>query len=310
MATANKEVICSVLMEAAVDNSDIILLCSDSRGSASMTPFFERFPKQAVETGIAEQNIVSIAAGMARLGKRTFVASPASFLSTRSVEQVKVDVAYSETNVKLIGISGGLSYGALGMTHHSLNDIASLASIPGMRVYIPSDRFLTEALMRHLVGDNLPAYIRVGRNAVEDIYDREKLDFEMDRAVWLRRGSDIAIVAAGELVSAALSASDLLKQDGISAAVLDMYCVKPLDKAAVIEAAKEARAVVTVEEHSRLCGLGSMVSQLVSEHCPKRVINLGLPDEALIAGKSAEVFEHYRLTAQNIAKTAKSLLED
>lgn len=309
MATANKEVICSVLMERAKEDRNVVLLCSDSRGSASMTPFFEAFPEQAVETGIAEQNIVSIAAGMARMGKRPFVTSPACFLSTRSMEQAKVDVAYSGTNVKLVGISGGVSYGALGMTHHSANDIATMASVPGMRVYIPSDRIQTEALTRHLAEDDLPAYIRVGRNAVEDIYDENELDFEMDKAVWLREGDDIAIIAAGELVKAAVDAADRLKGEGVSATVLDMYCIKPLDSAAVMKAAKNAKAVVTIEEHSKLCGLGSMVAQVVAEHCPKKVLCLGLPDEPAVAGKSAEVFEHYGLTAENLTKVAKSLLE-
>lgn len=309
MGIANKEVICSVLMERAETDGDIVVLCSDSRGSASMTPFFKRFPEQAVETGIAEQNIVSIAAGMARLGKKAFVASPASFLSTRSMEQAKVDVAYSETNVKLIGISGGVSYGALGMTHHSANDIAALAAIPGMRVYIPSDRILTRVLMEHLVMDGLPAYIRVGRNAVEDVYSQDIPGFEMDKAVFLREGSDVAIIAAGELVKAATEAADLLENEGVSAAVLDMYCIKPLDEEAVRRAAGGVKAVITIEEHSRICGMGSMVAQIVAGHCPKRVVNLGLPDEPVIAGKSAEVFEYYGLTAENIVKTAKNLLE-
>ena len=165
----NRQVICQVLLEHAKEDKTITVLCSDSRGSASLAPFAKEFPQQFVEMGIAEQSLVSTAAGMARCGLRPFAASPASFLSTRSMEQVKVDVAYSHTNVKLIGISGGISYGALGMTHHSAQDIAALASIPGLRVYLPSDRFLTKALMKVLVQDNDPAYIRVGRNAVDRV---------------------------------------------------------------------------------------------------------------------------------------------
>ena len=157
--------------------------------------------------GIAEQSLVSTAAGMARCGLRPFAASPASFLSTRSMEQVKVDVAYSHTNVKLIGISGGISYGALGMTHHSAQDIAALASIPGLRVYLPSDRFLTQALLEVLVEDNDPAYIRVGRNAVEDVYDSVPENFQMDKTLTVREGTDVTLIACGELVRPALDAA-------------------------------------------------------------------------------------------------------
>ena len=189
-------------------------------------PFAKEFPEQFVEMGIAEQSLVSTAAGMARCGLRPFAASPASFLSTRSMEQVKVDVAYSHTNVKLIGISGGISYGALGMTHHSAQDIAALASIPSLRVYLPSDRFLTQALLEVLVEDNDPAYIRVGRNAVEDVYDSVPENFQMDKALTVREGTDVTLIACGELVRPALDAALLLEEKGISARVIDMYCVR------------------------------------------------------------------------------------
>lgn len=203
----NRQVICQVLLDRAKMDKTITVLCSDSRGSASLAPFAKEFPEQFVEMGIAEQSLVSTAAGMARCGLRPFAASPASFLSTRSMEQVKVDVAYSHTNVKLIGISGGISYGALGMTHHSAQDIAALASIPGLRVYLPSDRFLTQALLEVLVEDNDPAYIRVGRNAVEDVYDSVPESFQMDKALTVREGRDVTLIACGELVRPALDAA-------------------------------------------------------------------------------------------------------
>ena len=149
--TANKQKICEVLLEAAQKDKNIVALCSDSRGSGSFTPFAEKFPEQFVETGIAEQNLVSIAAGLAKCGKKAYAVSPACFLSTRSYEQCKIDVAYSNTNVKLIGISGGISYGALGMSHHSAQDIAAMSAIPNMRVYIPSDHLQTEKLIKALV---------------------------------------------------------------------------------------------------------------------------------------------------------------
>lgn len=305
----NRQVICEVLMEHAAKEKDLVVLCSDSRGSASLSPFAQQFPQQFYEMGIAEQSLVSTAAGMARVGKRPFAASPACFLSTRSMEQVKVDVAYSQTNVKLIGISGGISYGALGMTHHSAQDIAALASIPGMRVYLPSDRHQTRKLMEKLVQDDLPAYIRVGRNAVEDIYEENDTRFVMDQAVCLREGKDVALIACGEMVYPALKAAELLQERGISATVLDLYCIKPLDCQSVLEAASRARAVVTVEEHSIFGGMGSMVSQLIAEHCPKRVKNLALPDEPAIAGSSKEVFAYYGLDAKGIAKAAEELIQ-
>ena len=299
----NRQAICEVLMEKAQTDRDIVVLCSDSRGSASLAPFANAFPEQFVEIGIAEQNLVSIAAGLAKCGKKSFAASPACFLSTRSYEQCKVDCAYSNTNVKLIGISGGVSYGALGMSHHSAQDIAAMSAIPNMRVYLPSDRHQTRRLVEALLQDTKPAYIRVGRNPVEDIYAEDNVPFVMDRATVLREGSDVAIIACGEMVRPAMLAGNLLAEQGVSATVLDMYCVKPLDREAVIRAARGAKLVVTVEEHAPFGGLGSMVAQVVGSECPTRVVNLALPDAPVITGTSQEVFDYYGLNAQGIADT-------
>lgn len=307
----NRQAICQVLMEEAGTEPDLVVLCSDSRGSASLTPFAEAYPEQFVETGIAEQNLVSIGAGLAKGGKKVFAASPACFLTTRSYEQCKVDVAYSNTNVKLIGISGGISYGALGMSHHSAQDIAAMSAVPNMRVYLPSDRHQTAKLVRALLKDNLPAYIRVGRNAVEDIYEAEGCPFELDRAVCLTDGgpeADVLLVACGEMVKPAMDAAEILRQDGIKAGVLDMYCVKPLDRDTLLRLAAPAKAVVTVEEHSPFGGLGAAVSQIIGENCPKTVINLSLPDTPVITGKSGEVFDYYGLNPAGIAETAKAAL--
>ena len=307
--TANKQMICEVLMEAAKTDKNIVALCSDSRGSGSFTPFAQNYPEQFVETGIAEQNLVSIAAGLAKCGKKAYAVSPACFLSTRSYEQCKIDVAYSDTNVKLIGISGGVSYGALGMSHHSAQDIAALSAIPNMRVYIPSDAYQTEALTKALLKDEKPAYIRVGRNAVDPVYEEGNVPFEMDHATVVCDGSDAAIVACGEMVKPAKDAAKLLGQEGIYVRVLDMYCVKPLDREAVIETAKNVKAIVTVEEHAPFGGLGSMVAQVVGEHCPKKVVNLSLPDAPVITGTSKEVFDHYGLNAEGIAAKVREILD-
>ena len=305
---ANKQTTCDVLMEAAAKDKDVCVLCSDSRGSASLTPFFDKFPEQSIEVGIAEQDLVGIAAGLASCGKKPFAASPASFLTTRSYEQAKVDCAYSDTNVKLIGISGGISYGALGMSHHSAQDIAAMSAIPNMRVYLPSNCSQTAKLIRVLLNDTKPAYVRVGRNAVEDIYTENFCPFEMDKATWLKTGTDIAIVATGELVRPALDAATLLEAKDISATVLDMYCVKPLDEEAVVKAAQNAKAVLTIEEHSPYGGLGARVAQTVASSCPRLVENLSLPDAPVVTGTSKEVFGYYGLDAEGIASSAEKLL--
>lgn len=304
----NRQAICDTLLARAAQDKDIVVLCSDSRGSASLSRFADTFPDQFVEVGIAEQDLVSIAAGLARCGKKAFAASPACFLSTRSYEQAKVDCAYSNTNVTLIGISGGVSYGALGMSHHSAQDIAAMSALPNMRVYLPSDRFQTARLIDALLRDEKPAYLRVGRNAVEDVYTEENCPFTMDKATWLREGEDVAIIACGEMVRPALDAAEALAAEGITATVLDMYCVKPLDKEAVLRAAQKAKAVLTVEEHAPYGGLGSMVAQVVAENCPRKVKNLTLPDAPVITGTSKEVFAYYGLDAAGIAAAARELV--
>lgn len=305
----NRKAICDVLLEEAKQDKDIVVLCSDSRGSASLAPFADAFPEQFVEMGIAEQNLVSVSAGLAHCGKKPFAASPACFLSTRSYEQCKVDVAYSNTNVTLIGISGGISYGALGMSHHSAQDIAAISAIPNMRVYLPSDRFQTTKLIKELLKDEKPAYIRVGRNPAEDIYSEEDCPFEMDKATVIGNGTDATIVACGEMVRPAVEAAKLLEADGIGVTVLDMYCVKPLDKDAVVKAASNSKVVVTAEEHAPFGGLGSMVSQVVGAECPRKVINIALPDAPVITGTSQEVFDYYGMNAEGIAKTVKEALK-
>lgn len=302
----NRQAICETLLAAAKEDKDIIALCSDSRGSASMTPFFNQYPAQSVEVGIAEQNLVSISAGMAHCGKKPFCFSPASFLSTRSYEQAKVDVAYSNTNVKMIGISGGISYGELGMSHHSAQDIAAMTAIPNMRVYLPSDRHQTAKLTRALLKDTKPAYIRVGRNPVEDIYSEDNCPFEMDKATVLPSATgsnDVLLVACGEMVRPCMEAAALLAEKGIGACVLDMYCVKPFDQETLLKEAEGAKLIVTAEEHAPFGGLGSITASVIGANMPKKVIQRALPDDHVITGKSKDVFNYYGLNAEGIAKT-------
>ena len=184
-----------------------------------------------------------------------------------------------------------------------------MSAIPNMRVYLPSDRFQTTKLVEALLKDEKPAYIRVGRNPVEDIYTEDNCPFEMDKATVLTEGTDAAIIACGEMVRPALEAAKLLEKDGIHATVVDMYCVKPLDKEAIVKAASNAKVVVTAEEHSPFGGLGSMVSQVVGAECPRKVVNIALPDAPVITGTSQEVFDYYGMNAEGIAKTVKDALK-
>lgn len=305
----NRQMICETLMELAKDDRDIMVLASDSRGSALMGPFAKAYPEQFVEVGIAEQNIVGIAAGLAHSGKKPFVTSPACFLSMRSIEQIKVDAAYSQTNVKLVGISGGISYGALGMSHHSLQDIAVMRAIPGIAVILPADRHETKRMTEALVRHEGPVYVRVGRNPVEDVYDEaDDGEFVIGKAVTMREGGDLTIIAAGETVRVALDTEALLREMGVSCRVLNMHTIKPLDAEAVLRAARETGHIITVEEHSIHGGLGAAVAETVIQHHPVPMRIFGIPDEPAIAGKTAEVFRHYGISAEPIADAALRLI--
>lgn len=306
---ANRQIICDTLVDLAKNDKDIMVLTCDSRGSASMGNFAKEYPDQFVEVGIAEQDSVGIAAGLATCGKKPYVASPACFLSMRSVEQIKVDVAYSKTNVKLIGISGGVSYGALGMTHHSLQDIAVIRAIPDIAVLLPADRFETKKMIEALHQYDGPAYIRIGRNAVEDIYDSEDFEFKIGKGNIIHEGSDIAIIATGETVKAALDASKELEAKGIGCRVISMHTIKPLDEELIVKAAKETKGIITIEEHSIYGGLGAAVTEVVCQKSPAKVKILGIADESPITGNSKEVFNYYGLTSENLVKLAEEILE-
>ncbi|MEN8906824.1 MAG: transketolase C-terminal domain-containing protein [Clostridiales bacterium] len=300
----NRKVVNDTLMKYAKNNSDIVVLTSDSRGSAMLGPFASAYPDQFIETGIAEQSIVGVSAGLASVGKIPFVASPACFLSMRSVEQIKVDVAYSNTNVKLIGISGGVSYGALGMSHHSVQDIAVMRAIPNMTVILPADRFETEKMVEALLDRTGPTYVRIGRNPVEDVYESTDFDYTIGKANELHSGNDITIIACGETVKIALdTALELKTEKNISVRVLNMHTLKPLDEAAIIKAAKETGHIITLEEHSIYGGLGGAVSEVTAKNHPVPVTVIGIPDETVITGTSKEVFNYYGISIKNLKST-------
>lgn len=306
-AIPNRQAVCETLMRLAMDNPRIVALASDSRGSAAMSPFAQAYPERFVEVGIAEQNLVGVASGLAASGLQPFVASPACFLSMRSIEQIKVDVAYSRTNVVLVGISGGVSYGALGMSHHSLQDIAVMRAIPGISVFLPADRFETECLIEALVAEPRPAYVRIGRNPVRDVHASREFPFEVGKAIRLRDGRDVAIVATGETVRPALDAAEHLADEGIGCRVLSLHTLKPFDSHAIREAARDTGRIVTVEEHSTHGGLGGAVVECLAEN-PVPVRILGIPDEPAVPGSGPEVFAHYGLDAAGIINSVRTFV--
>ncbi len=291
------------ILKLAKEDKTLYAIATDSRGSVTLTDFANTLPEQFVECGIAEQDAVGIGAGLANAGLRPFVCGPACFYSMRSAEQVKADISYSHMNVKIIGVSGGVSYGALGSTHHSTQDIALMRALPGIEVYLPADAVQMRALTRYLARSNEPAYVRMGRGAVPEIY-KEGDSFTPGKAVKLCEGRDAAIIACGEMVYNALEAAKALREEGISVSVYDMFTIKPLDVQAILEAA-DTGFVVTVEEHARFGGLGGAVSEVLCENKPCRMRILGLPDEKVYTGKSAEVFRHYGLDGEGIAKAVR-----
>ncbi len=302
------------ILAKATDDKNIVVLCTDSRGSVMLGDFASELPDQFIEVGIAEQNCVGLAAGLANAGLKPFVAGPACFYSMRSAEQVKVDIAYSGSNAKIIGISGGVSYGALGTSHHSLQDIATMTAIPGLTVILPADAWQTRQMTAALTEHVGPVYVRMGRGAVPDLYGPEgesglMPEFEIGQAIELMQGTDIAIYACGETVWHAWQAGLRLREFGISAAVIDIHTLMPLDEEKILETASGCKAVITVEEHSINGGLGSIVASLLAENEPKKMRRIALPNENIITGSSAEVFRHYGLTADNIINAAQELLK-
>ena len=295
------------LLALAKKDKDIIAVTSDARGSVTLGDFAKELPEQFVECGIAEQDAVGISAGLAHSGKKVFACGPACFYVARSLEQVKVDLAYSENPVTILGVSGGIAYGALGATHHSLHDIAVLRTFPGMSVFIPADGQQTKVLVRKLVDYQQAAYVRVGRAAVPEVYPETMTDFEIGKAIQIHDGNDLTVIACGEPVWHALEAAKKLAEEGINVRVLDMsLAIKPCDRETVVKAAKETGRIITVEEHSRFGGLGGMVAEIVCEEVPgTKVTILGIPDENAVHGTDKEIRHYYGLDAEGIYNAVK-----
>jgi transketolase len=307
-ALANLEVFASTLLELAREDSDLLVVTSDSRGSAKLAPFAKAAPGQIVEVGIAEQNLVGIAAGLAAAGKNVFAVSPACFLTARSLEQIKNDVCYSDRPVSLIGISAGVSYGALGTTHHSLHDFAVLRAIHNITVLAPADDFETREAIKAAANLSTPAYLRFGKKTMPHL-PRVKPGFELGKASLVSQGNDITFIACGETVAPAVAAAELLAGDGIECRVISMHTIKPLDESAVLEAATETRGLITVEEHSVHGGLGeACASLLLQSGLFAHFKIVGFPDEHTVTGSQQEIFQHYGIDGPGLAGTAHKLL--
>jgi transketolase len=309
MGRANLEEFADTLLALAREDRQVVAVTSDSRGSGKLVPFGKEVPAQLIEVGIAEQNLVGISAGLAAAGKKAFGVSPACFLTARALEQIKNDVGYSDVPVKLIGISAGVSYGALGSTHHSTHDLAALRAVYNVKIVVPADNFETREAIRAAARATHPIYVRFGKAKMYNLHSPETR-FEVGKAITLRDGSDVALIGTGETVVHCLLAAARLAEQGLDCRVLSMHTVRPLDDEAVIRAGRECRAVVTAEEHSIHGGLGEACAAVLIEAgaaVPMRIV--GIPDEDTVTGSQSDIFRHYGLTMEGLAETAQDVLK-
>jgi len=305
----NLDEFAATLLELARHNRDLLVVTSDSRGSGRLQPFAEELPDQLVEVGIAEQNLVGICAGLAAAGKIVFGVSPACFLTARALEQIKNDVGYSDQKVKLVGISAGVSYGALGSTHHSLHDLAALRAVNNIDIVVPADNFETRQAVLAAVTHPRPLYLRFGKKPMPHLHG-PNTPFAIGKAIPLSWGSDVTFIATGETVAPAVEASELLRAEGVSCGVISMHTVKPLDVETLLEAAQRSRALITVEEHSVYGGLGEACAAVLLQHGVSRPFRIvGIPDEYTVTGSQAEIFAHYGISGPGLAERARQLLE-
>ncbi len=309
MGRANLDEFAATLEELAKADPNLVAVTSDSRGSGKLGPFGQAFPKQLVEVGIAEQNLVGITAGLAACGKKSFGVSPACFLTARALEQIKNDVCYSDVPAVLVGISAGVSYGALGTTHHSLHDVAALRAIHNVTLIVPADNFETRQAILAAAKSSKPVYVRFGKATMFGLHPPET-KFEVGKAIILRDGDDVAFVATGETVVHALLAAGQLAERGLNCRVLSVHTVKPLDTEVILKAGRECRGIITVEEHSVHGGLGEACAAALLQagvRVPFRIV--GIPDEETVTGAQADIFRHYGISMEGLRETALKLLQ-
>ncbi len=309
MGKANQVVFSETIQELAGQDRDIIAVTSDSRGSGKLVPFGQKYPDQIVEVGIAEQNLVGVAAGLASAGKKAFAVSPACFLSARALEQIKNDVAYSDNPVKLVGISAGVSYGALGTTHHSLHDFAVLRALNNMIIVTPADNFETEQTVRLAAALDKPIYMRFGKKPMPFLSD-DNQSFTFGKGRVIKGGADMSIIATGETVYPALLAARLLEEkDGVKATVVSMHTIKPLDYELLNQLAANGRPIITTEEHMVHGGLGEACASYLFQNGANNPFHImGIPDEYTVTGSQVEIFNHYGISARGIFNKGRELL--
>jgi transketolase len=308
MGRANLDEFAATLEELARANPNIVAVTSDSRGSGKLAPFGKALPKQIVEVGIAEQNLVGITAGLAACGKKSFGVSPGCFLTARSLEQIKNDICYSDVPAVLVGISSGVSYGALGTTHHSLHDLAVLRAINNLSIIVPADNFESRQAIIAAAKATKPMFIRFGKAAMYGLHKPETR-FEIGKAITLREGNDLAFIATGETVIHAFLAAAQLAERGVQARVLSVHTVKPLDTEAILKAGRECRSLITVEEHMIHGGLGeACAATLLQAGVSKPFRIVGIPDEETVPGAQADIFRHYGISTEGLSTLAGSLL--
>jgi transketolase len=309
LGRANLDEFAATLEELATTNPNVVAVTSDSRGSGKLAPFGKALPKQIVEVGIAEQNLVGITAGLAAAGKKSFGVSPGCFLTARSLEQIKNDICYSDVPAVLIGISSGVSYGALGTTHHSLHDLAVLRAINNVTILVPADNFESRQAILFAAKATKPVFVRFGKAAMFHLHQPET-KFEVGKAITLREGNDVAFIATGETVVHALLAAGNLAERGLNCRVLSMHSIKPLDAEAILKAGRECRVVVTVEEHLINGGLGEACAAVLLQagvSKPFRIV--GIPDEETVPGAQADIFRHYGISMEGLSEVAGNLLK-
>lgn len=305
----NRVAFAEELISLAARDERIVAVCNDSVGSSNLVGFRDLYPDRLINVGIAEQDMVGVGAGLASAGLIPFVCGAAPFLTGRSLEQIKADVAYSQHNVILCGMSPGMAYGELGPTHHSVEDLTWLRALPGLDIVVPADRLQTRQAIRNAVADPRPTYIRVGRHKVPDVM-ADDATLERGRFQVLSQGLDVTIIAAGTLVSRAIEAAAVLQAEGVSVRVLNASYVAPLDVEAIKAAARETKAIITAEEANTAGGLGSAVASLVSQlpadsRVPMRILGL---TEFAPTGSTNYLLEYFGLTVEGIVRNAKEAI--
>jgi transketolase len=304
----NLEVFAETLLIEAKKNPNIMVATSDSRGSGKLVLYGKELPNQIIEVGIAEQNLVGVSAGLSAAGKKVFAVSPASFLTARSLEQIKADIAYSDHPVCLIGISAGISYGQLGSTHHSIHDYAVLRCINNISIVAPADNFETSEAIKQAVNFNSPLYLRFGKKPMLDISNENK-DFKIGKAKFVTKGEDVLLIASGETVQRAYLAAQLLSEKNIHATVISMHTIKPFDAKTFLTESKKSKVIISIEEHSIYGGLGEQCASLLAQHNINAKFQiLGIPDEYMINGTQSDVLDYYNMSPEKISNTVISLL--